>query len=94
MKSHNVYFAWRLLVLASIILGYGSLFAEEAMPMARPMRVAIRLNEPFTTKNPAGGYSGYAIDLWEKVAAENGWKFEYVPLHSSDEILEAQRARR
>lgn len=79
----------RLFVLASMLLGSEAMLAEGSESLAKTMRVAIKMNEPFAIKNTGGGYSGYAIDLWEKVAAENGWKFEYVPLNTSDEILEA-----
>lgn len=56
---------------------------------AKPLRVALRMDEPFAMKAPDGGYKGYAIDLWERIAGENGWKFEYLEFHSAADVLDA-----
>lgn len=63
--------------------------AAEGDAAGNRLRVAIRLDEPFAVQAPGGGYKGFAIDLWERIASENGWKFQYIELHSTAEILEA-----
>ena len=55
----------------------------------RPLRVALCLDEPFSEKSPNGGYKGYVIDIWEQLAGQNGWKYEYVEMSSVADLLDA-----
>ena len=89
MKSRFPIFLRRTLWFALAILGFSRLSAAESPVASNPLRVAIRMDEPFAMKTPDGGYKGYAIDLWERIAAKNDWKYEYLEFHSSVEILEA-----
>lgn len=75
--------------LAVAILSFCRLSAAESEAPGKPLRVGIRLDEPFAMKTPDGGYKGYAIDLWERIAAENGWKYRFIEFRSTEEILEA-----
>jgi len=78
-----------MLWLALAVLSFSRLSGAEGDAAGKPLRVAIRMDEPFAMKAPDGSYKGYAIDLWERIAAQNGWKYEFVELHSTAEILEA-----
>jgi len=89
MKLRASIFVGRALWLAMAVLSFSRLSGAEGDVVGKPLRVAIRMDEPFAMKAPDGGYKGYAIDLWERIAAENGWKYEFVEFHSTAEILEA-----
>lgn len=89
MNSRTSIFLGRALWLAMAVLAFSRLPAADNGAADKPLRVAIRMDEPFAMKTPDGGYKGYAIDLWEKIAAENGWKYTYLELESSAEILDA-----
>ena len=52
---------------------------EQAETSADLIRVGVRVAPPFVIESE-GRYSGLAISLWEQVAAERGWKFEYRPV--------------
>ena len=80
--------------LVVAVLSFSRLSAAESGPEGAPLRVGIRIDEPFVMKMPDGGYKGYAIDLWERIAAENGWKYELIEFHSTAEILEAISQRK
>lgn len=40
--------------------------------------VGVYVSPPFVMKDDSGGYSGMAIDLWEDVAQDQGWQFDYI----------------
>lgn len=44
-----------------------------------PLRVGVSLQMPFA-QNINGHYSGIAIDIWESIAHDNHWSYEYIPL--------------
>jgi len=51
------------------------------------LRVGVFTVAPFAYQEN-GIYKGLAIDLWEKIAAENGWKYRYVTAdHRADALL-------
>ena len=89
MKSWTSIFPGQTLWLAIAILAFSRLSAAEGDTPSKPLRVAIRMDEPFAMKAPDGSYKGYAIDLWERIAEENGWKYTYIELESSVDILDA-----
>jgi polar amino acid transport system substrate-binding protein len=57
-----------------------------------PLRVAIKPQTPFVMYNTDGSYNGFIIGLWEAIAEQNNWTFEYVPLETVPEVLDAVRA--
>ncbi|MEI8309588.1 MAG: transporter substrate-binding domain-containing protein [Verrucomicrobiota bacterium] len=89
MKTPASIFLCRALWFALAVLGFSRLAAAQDTAASKPLRVAIRMDEPFAMKMPDGGYKGYAIDLWERIAGENGWKYDYIEFQSSAEILDA-----
>lgn len=57
-------------------------------PPGRPVRVAVRVLPPFVEKR-GDRYTGFTIDLWEQVAARNGWDTTYVEVPSVRDQLAA-----
>jgi polar amino acid transport system substrate-binding protein len=57
-------------------------------PKARNLTVAIKQLEPFVMKRGAG-FEGFSIDLWQEIAANNGWKFQYTYLPTVKAVLDA-----
>ncbi len=54
---------------------------------AGTLTVGVKVAPPFVVKN-GNHYSGLGIDLWQKVAADHGWKFHYQP-YSLEGLLQA-----
>lgn len=54
----------------------------------RTIRVAVRQLPPFVEKH-GDHYSGLTIELWERIAAQNGWKTEFVEVDSVNAMLDA-----
>lgn len=50
--------------------------ADIAGETPRTLVVAVKVAPPFVIER-AGGYSGLAIDVWDDIATERGWKFRY-----------------
>ncbi len=47
----------------------------EAVSSQKPLRIITKRIEPFVAYEN-GWFSGFSIDLWEKIATQNGWKYE------------------
>jgi len=85
MKTH-----FRFLILVGAF-GVMALLTMTFAPrvLAQPsqkLRVGVVVGEPFVIAN-AERYSGYSIDYWEKIAADLGIAFEYVPVTNQDQII-------
>jgi ABC-type amino acid transport substrate-binding protein len=53
---------------------------------ARELRVGTKLTEPFVLRAADEEWGGISIELWERIAADQGWTFTYREL-SLDELL-------
>jgi polar amino acid transport system substrate-binding protein len=51
---------------------------EQLQSANQPLIVGVKVAPPFVIENH-GHYSGLAIDLWQEVAADHGWKYVYKP---------------
>ncbi len=51
--------------------------------------VGVYLSPPFVMKDPSGAYSGMAIDLWEGMADDQGWEFDYVELPTFGSLVDS-----
>jgi ABC-type amino acid transport substrate-binding protein len=60
-----------LFLLLASALWYAPVSAQEA-----PLIVGVRVAPPFVTQQE-GGYGGTLIELFEDIAAELGWRYEY-----------------
>ncbi|MCB1554416.1 MAG: transporter substrate-binding domain-containing protein [Xanthomonadales bacterium] len=81
MLTRTVFALCALLLLAVTVAQAQSpsVPPDSSSPAADPsgeLRVAVRIAPPFVIKQD-GAYSGIAIELWEDIAAEQGWTFAY-----------------
>jgi len=69
-----------LLVLLCVVNVSASAQEEPQPGGAREtvLRVAVKDSAPFSMKDANGDWTGISVDLWEKVAEERGWEYEYV----------------
>lgn len=58
---------------------------------ARDLRVGTKPTEPFVMRAPNQEWGGISIELWERVAVDQGWSFEYREL-AMDELLSQTEA--
>jgi polar amino acid transport system substrate-binding protein len=59
-----------------------------ALPIGKPLRVATRLLPPFAIEQK-GKYSGFSLELWQKIADDMGVKFQITPYNTLPEMLSA-----
>ncbi len=56
----------------------------------KTLRVAIKPLTPFVMPAASGaGFEGYSVDLWNSIAAQNGWKTEYILKDNVQDVLNA-----
>jgi ABC-type amino acid transport substrate-binding protein len=53
------------------------------------LRVGVHENPPFVIANEEGLYQGLSVDLWQKIAAEKGLDYEWVPYNDLIGIIKA-----
>ena len=53
------------------------------------LRVGVLAAPPFVKSMGNGEYTGFTVDLWERLAADQGWKFHYVPYKNIASLLSA-----
>lgn len=67
--------------------------ATDPVPTGKTVRVAVHVNPPFVIKaDTISGYSGFAVELWETLAAKLDLKSEYRLYHHVPEMLQALMA--
>ena len=87
---------FRLLIPAILLLGGLGLLGGLARPVAadrplqgdQPVRVATKPLAPFVIKEN-DRWAGFSIDLWDKIAQDNGWKYEWVEVKTVTDQLAA-----
>lgn len=62
--------------LALFLIFFAGLILLPASAYSATLRVAISGQEPFV-QNQNGVWTGLAVSLWEEIAAQNQWAFEY-----------------
>jgi ABC-type amino acid transport substrate-binding protein len=67
----------RVIVLALLLV---SVTASAQQPADRPLRVGTKQVPPFVIREPDGSWSGISIELWERIAAELGVRYELVEM--------------
>jgi polar amino acid transport system substrate-binding protein len=97
MTMHSV----RLRSLISVVLLLGALglladcarpaVAGQAMQQDKPLRVATKPLEPFVIKR-GDRWAGFSIDLWDKIAQQLDWKYEWVEVKTVTDQLAAVQA--
>ncbi len=77
------FMAW---FMALFLIFSPNVFAQQAPQ--KTLRVAIKPLTPFVTSAASGvGYEGFSIDLWNAIAAKNGWKTEFQIKKSVQEVI-------
>ena len=75
-----------ILIFVAVVLGTQA-WADITAPTAtRTLKVGIYFEAPFVMKDREGT-SGFAIDLWNEIAAAEGWKSEFVVAHTVPELI-------
>lgn len=75
-----------LIVVLIVVLRGGAWAAASSWGNAPPLRVAVYVDPPFVARTSTG-FGGFAIELWETIAAANGWKIEYVEAKTLPELI-------
>lgn len=64
--------------------------AQTTQPVAdvsvTPLKVAVRVSPPFVTQDGEGRFQGLTIALWEAVAANENYQYEYYPVGLNEMI--------
>ncbi|WP_081710528.1 transporter substrate-binding domain-containing protein [Sedimentitalea nanhaiensis] len=71
----------------SLFLAIAATLASAQVEQA-PLVVGIHDSPPFVMSED-GAYTGFAVDLWERVAEDLGYRFEYLEFDTVREMLEA-----
>jgi len=65
--------------------------APPATPASEPLTVGLYVSPPFVMKE-GGRFTGMAIDLWEMLASNLGWRSRYVEIGTISELVDAAAA--
>jgi ABC-type amino acid transport substrate-binding protein len=60
-------------------------FAE----LDRTLKIGVRDVPPFSVKTGAGTWEGISVELWDKLAADLGWDYEWVEFKSVNSLLDS-----
>jgi len=63
------------------------LTAASSLGNTPPLGVVVYVDPPFVARTSTG-FGGFAIELWETIAAANGWKIEYVEAGTLPELID------
>ncbi|MBM3274218.1 MAG: transporter substrate-binding domain-containing protein [Candidatus Sericytochromatia bacterium] len=85
----------RVELLALAILAFVSCLASgfQAMAAERSLKVGVAGSPPFVVTAANSSNSGFAVDLWKKLARERGYAFELVAFASVPLALESLQRR-
>ncbi len=53
-------------------------------PAQQPLKIATKEAAPFAIKRPGGQWSGISIELWEQIARELGYSYEFTEMSLAD----------
>lgn len=53
-------------------------------PQPSKLQVGVFERPPFASKNQQGEWEGLALDLWDQIALQNGYLYEYIELKEED----------
>lgn len=81
--------AARIVIMCALILAACGVARAETTP--EPVTVGVYVSPPFVEEHN-GRYTGMAVDLWEKVAANTGIHFNYKPYASFRDLVDAASA--
>jgi polar amino acid transport system substrate-binding protein len=76
-----------IVVLFLFVCGSSTVLAYDSSIPSKPLRVGVFLEPPFAM-NSANGFSGFAVDLWSKIATTLGWTCDYQQVATIPELLD------
>lgn len=79
--------------LSCFVLLLLAIFPSSSFAQTQPLTVGVMVSPPFVMVDD-GKYTGLAIDLWEEIASEKKWQFEYRDYHTFRDLLDATSAGR
>lgn len=87
MNTPRKFITLFLLICGIAVLALTAQFTPRALAQApQKLRVGVFVGAPFVIAN-GDHYTGYSIDYWEKIAADLGISFEYVPVTSQEQVV-------
>src|SRR5271156_402482 len=79
-----------ILLTAAIATQAGAATAPDAPTAPKTLKVGVYFEAPFVMKT-ADGIGGYAIDLWNQIAATQGWKSQYIVATTLPQLISMTR---
>lgn len=83
---------WKIcsMAVAVVLTACGAVWAQSAggSTPGRTLVVGTKATEPFVLRGADGSWSGISIELWQLIAADLGWEFEYRELEFG-ELMDA-----
>jgi ABC-type amino acid transport substrate-binding protein len=76
-----------LIAVLILVLTAGAWAAAASSGNGPALRVVVYVDPPFVART-ATGFGGFAIELWETIAAAKGWKIEYVEAKTLPELID------
>ncbi len=76
-----------LIVVLIVGLSGGAWAAASSSANPPPLRVVVYVDPPFVARTSTG-FGGFAIELWETIAAAKGWKIEYEEAKTLPELID------
>lgn len=70
----------------------GFLMVCSVVAQAQSLRVGVRPVPPFAMEDGEGGWTGISVELWQRIADEQGWQMEWITLDSAAEQIEGLTA--
>ena len=78
-----------LLGVLGLVIGFARpAVADQAVQQNKPLRVATKPLEPFVIKRD-DRWAGFSIDLWDKIAQQLDWKYDWVEVKTVTDQLQA-----
>ena len=74
-----------LVVILLVVLGGDIRAATPAAQSPVQLKAVVYVDPPFVTRT-VEGFGGFAIELWENIAARKGWRVDYVEAHTLPEL--------
>ncbi len=83
-KKHANLIATLFIVMTFLLSA--SAFAQDTDVISEPLKVGIAGSEPFVF---ADSDSGIALEIWEQIAQQKSWDYEYTAFDNVDKVLQA-----
>ena len=75
-------------LVAAIVAAHPVHALQRHQPSDRPLRVVTKPLKPFVMKE-GGELTGYSVELWDQIARDQGWDYEWVEVETVTQQLDA-----